>query len=155
MGDYKELVREAYREAKLADHMLYVTSKVVNDKKIVISVVDHLTKAFILSMKAFLDYERLYRRVSAVPEDTNMMIKLFFDECSKELKIEDSLMSIIFKLSNAMNAYNKRGMLLTRTERFVFVSQNYELIDLRMSEVKNWLKQSLRFVNVIKERLLI
>ncbi|VVB75381.1 Uncharacterised protein [Candidatus Tiddalikarchaeum anstoanum] len=153
MEDYKIVAEQAFREAKMADHMAYVTSKIVNDKKIVISIVDHLSRAFMLSMKAYLIREKLRHNIKVVPEGDKEVTNFFFESYAQELKVEKSILSIIYRLFNAVNAYNSRGILLTRSDKYVFVSPEYELIDLNMNEIKEWLRDGLKFVNAIKERL--
>lgn len=153
MEEYKTLIEDAYKEAKLADYMAYVTSKLVKDKKILISVLDHMNKSFTYSIKAFLSRERFYRRVPPLPSEAHLLIELFFEHCAENLNVEKNLKTIMLKINKAVNAYNDRGMLLERPSKYVFVGSDYELIDLKVDEVKIWLKQNIKFVNDLKQRL--
>ena len=56
MQNPADIINEALREAKIADYVLDITSKVVKDKKIVVSTLMHLKKSIILSMKSYLSY---------------------------------------------------------------------------------------------------
>ncbi|MBN1923437.1 MAG: hypothetical protein JW791_01600 [Nanoarchaeota archaeon] len=153
MEEYKTLIEQAYKEAKLADYMAYVTSKLVKDKKLLISIIDHINKSFYLALNAYLIKERLYRRVPPVPKEHELLIEMFFQNCAQNLKVEKGLKDTMLKINKAVNAYNERGMLLQRATKYVFVASNYELIDLKIDEVKEYLKKNLEFVNVIKEGL--
>jgi hypothetical protein len=154
MGEeYQQLIEKAYKEAKLADYMVYVTSKLVKDKKVLISVIDHINKSFILSITAYLTREREYRRVPPVPKEPLNLIELFFTHCAKDLNVENSLKNIITKINKALKAYDERGMLLQRSNKYVFISGSYELIDLKPKDVKEWLKLNIDFVNVLKQEL--
>lgn len=153
MEEYKILMENAYKEAKLADYMAYVTSKLVKDKKILISVLDHVNKSFTYSIKAYLMKERMYRRVPPLPSDNKSLIEMFFDESAKGLNVEKSLKFLMLKVNNAIKAYNDRGMLLERTNKYVFVAGNYKLIDFKVKDVKDLLKKNIDFVNVLKREV--
>lgn len=154
MEDYKSLIEGAYREAKLADYMAHVTNKLVNDKKVLISVINHIHKSYNMALKAFLLRERMYRRVPPVPEDFNLLTDLFFNKCADALSINNGLKNNILKINKAVNAYDERGMLLERSKKYVFVSSSYELIDLKAEDVKDWLKENMNFVNALKKELM-
>lgn len=151
MEDYKLVSEQAYREAKMADHMAFVTSKVVNDKKIIISIVDHLSKAFILSIKSYMLFLKYKHKIESLPKDDKELLTIFFETYAQELKIEKSLLDVIQRLYNAVNAYETRGILLTRADKYVFVSPEYELIDFNLESIKNWLRDGVKFVSMIKE----
>ena len=153
MEEYETLIEKAYKEAKLADYMSYVTSKLIKDKKLLISVLDHINKSFMLSINAYLARERLYRRVPPVPKEPSLLIEMFFEQCSQNLNIEKSLKQVMLKINKAVSAYDERGMLLQRTDKYVFIGSDYELIDLKPDDVKTWLKQNIKFVNDLKEGL--
>ncbi len=153
MDEYKSLIDQAYKEAKLADYMAYVTSKLVKDKKVVISILDHIHKSYMLSLTAFLSRERFYRRVPPVPKEPLLLIDLFFNQYAQSLNVNQSLKQVMLKISKAIKAYNERGMLLQRGTKYVFVAANYELIDVKPDDVKVWLKQNLNFINLMKEKL--
>ena len=153
MEDYKTLIEQAYKEAKVADYMAYVTSKLVKDKKLVISIMEHMNKSFILSLNAYLTKERFFRRVPPVPAEPSLVIEMFFSECAKSLNVETSLKIVMQTINRAVKAYSDRGILLTKGEKYVFVSPNYELIDIKLDDVKKWLRQNITFVNMIRERL--
>ena len=125
----------------------------VKDKKLVISVLDHINKSFVLAISAYLTRERIYRRVPPVPKEAKLLIELFFQHCAQNLRVENGLKQIILKINKALNAYDERGMLLQRTNKFVFIDSSYELIDLKPNDVKDWLKKNIKFVNILKESL--
>ena len=153
MEDYKTLIESAYREAKVADYMIYVTSKLVRDKKVLISVLMHLDKSFNNAITAYLTRERMFRRVPPVPSDSQLLVELFFEKCAQNLKVEKELKNVMIKINKAIKAYIGRGMLLERTNKYVFIAPNYELIDLRPNEVKEWIKKNIEFVNLLREDL--
>lgn len=147
------LIEKAKREVMIADHMAYVTSRLINDKKIIVSVVDHLNKALLNSINAFMLYEKLYKRLRNVPQDNALLIRLFFSKYSKGLNLDINLESMSHKIMRAIESYNARGMMLTRTKRFVIVSPSYELIDFNIAEVKDWLRKARTFIDKVGEKL--
>ena len=74
-----------------------------------------------------------------MPKEPSLLINLFFEHCAEALNVEKNLKNVMVKINKAVNAYDERGMLLQRAEKFVFVSASYELIDLKMDDVKKWL----------------
>ena len=153
MDDARLVAEEAYREAKVADHMAFVTSKIVSEKKIIVSIINHLEKSFMLSIKSLLLNERLKKRLESLPTSDSELFELFSTSYSEELKIEKSLLDTIRRLHSAVQAYDSRGIILTRADKYVFVSEDYELIDFKLDNVKDWIRQGLNFVSIIKERI--
>ncbi len=153
MEDYKLLYEKAEREVKIADHMAYVTSRLIKDKKIIVSVVDHINKALLNSINSYMYREKMYKRLRNIPEDKGLLIRLFFSKYAKDLNLNKSLESMSQKIMRAMDSYNKQGMMLKRTNKFVVISPSYEVIDFDMNEVRKWLDEAKVFVKKIGEKL--
>jgi len=146
-------MEKAKREVMIADHMAYVTSRLINDKKIIVSIIDHLNKAFLLSINSFMYYEKMYKRVRNVPQDSELLIRSFFSAYAKALNVDISLETIGYKMTRLIDSYTKRGMLLTRSTKYVIVSPEYELIDFNPNGIKDWVIKTREFVKTITEKL--
>ena len=153
MENYTDLISYAQKENKLADYMIYVTTKLVKDKKVLISILEHVNSSFSYAIRSYLIKQREFRRIPAIPTEPKSYIEMFFDRCAKELNISIDFKKIILKVNEAINAYNSRGMLLEKQSKYVFISSTYELIDFRIEDIKEYVNLNKEFVEKIKEGL--
>ncbi len=147
------LLEKAYRESKIADHMMYVTSKMIKDKRLLVSVLNHVRNSFLYSIKSFLLKERAFRRVAPLPSDDLLLVDLFFDNYSKRFGIDNNLKSKIRDVIKAKKAYDIRGMLLERSKKYIFISPDYSFIEFNVDEIKSLVKDGLNFVSKVKEEI--
>ena len=66
---FQELLASANKAFKTADHLCYMTYPLVNDIKLIVTIVDNLDKALVLGMDALLQHEYLYKRLSFMPRE--------------------------------------------------------------------------------------
>ena len=77
MEDFLELLSEANRAFKTADHLTYVTYPLVQETKLLIAIVENLYSALIKSIEAILEYDQLYKRISLLPQDPQSRLEIF------------------------------------------------------------------------------
>ncbi len=153
MEDYMLLLDKAYREAKIADHMMYVTSKMIKDKRLLVSVLNHVRNSFIYSIRSFLLKERAFRRIAPVPSDELLLVDLFFDNYSKRFGIDGNLKLKVRNVINAKKAYDVRGMLLERSKKYIFIGSDYSFIEFNLDDIRSLVKEGLDLVSRIREEM--
>ena len=62
MERYEIALENAKKNIRVADHMLSVTYKLVNDPKMLLAVMERINNALSYSVASILHYERLYKR---------------------------------------------------------------------------------------------
>lgn len=147
---FLELIMEADKTAKTADHLIYVTYPLVNDIKLLITIVNNLNKALLLSVEALLQYEYLYKRISCVPRDVKDKIDIFKSYCIPKYSISRESLLLIGDINNIMEHRKKSPIEFTRSENFVMCTSDYKMRVLNFDKVKNFTVQTKNFVEKVK-----
>ncbi len=148
-----DLINEALKEAKVADYVLDITSKVVKDKKIVVSTLMHLKKSIILSMKAYLSYLKEKGMLKNVFSTDELIYEYFMQNYSGEfLQIPDDRKNFS-SIFDSMKSYDYRGMILEKEGKYTFISKDYELINFKFEELKKFIKTAIDFSKSLEMKI--
>ncbi len=149
MQDIKNLILEAKKAVRAADHLLYITYPVVNDKKLFISIVDNLYKANINAMNAILQYERLYKRVAPYPEIFEHKMDLLKTGIAERYHLQREYIVLLEDLKKITEARKASPIEFQRQDKYIICSPNYRMETLTIEKLKNYLFQSKLFVEKI------
>lgn len=149
MEDYTLLLNKAKKEQKLADYMNDITAKFVKNKKIIVGILNHIYLSFNFVLKSYLLYERRYKRIKILPTEPELILELFFDR--KPEGINQNLKPEILKVLQAIKAYNSSGLILEKLNKYIFVSEKYELIGFKQEDIKNLLKLNKELIKKVGE----
>ena len=67
MEKFRNLVLEANKALKLADHMLYVTYPLIKDNKLLVCILENIDKSIKKAIDAFIRYDLIYKRIRSDP----------------------------------------------------------------------------------------
>ena len=74
MERYLELFQKANDYFKTADHLAYVTYELVQEPKLLLTILDNLNLALKHKTDSLLEYERLYKRISPIPQNQELKL---------------------------------------------------------------------------------
>lgn len=146
MEGVNDVLDDAKRELKLADHITYVTFPLVKDKKLFSNAVQHLYQSLVYMIQAFLTYERLYKRIRSVPKDTSLQIRFFLDSYQDLFKINDpqwirDFMRVCRNLESSVKIER-------RNDVFILTSK-LERIQIGLPQLKKYLSLTKDLINKI------
>jgi hypothetical protein len=153
MQNPADIINEALREAKIADYVLDITSKVVKDKKIVVSTLMHLKKSIILSMKSYLFWLKEKGMLKNVFSTDELIHEYFMQNHSSEFLQSSEGRKIFSLIFDSMKSYDYRGMILEKEGKYTFISKEYELINLKFDELKKFIKAAIDFSKAIEDKI--
>jgi hypothetical protein len=148
-----DMINEALKEAKVADYVLDITSKVVKDKKIVVSTLMHLKKSIILSMKSYLSYLKEKGRIRNVFSTDELVYEYFMQNHSAEFLQSFEDRKNFSSIFDSMKSYDYRGMILEKEGKYTFISKDYELINLKFEELKKFIKTAIDFSKSLEAKI--
>ncbi len=148
-----DMINEALKEAKVADYVLDITSKVVKDKKIVVSTLMHLKKSIILSMKSYLSYLKEKGRIRNVFSTDELVYEYFMQNHSSEFLQSSDDRKNFSSIFDSMKSYDYRGMILEKEGKYTFISKDYELINLKFEELKKFIKTAIDFSKSLEAKI--
>jgi len=137
-------VSYAVSEINLADHMIYVTLPLLDDKRVFINAVNHMGNAFRFVIKAFFEREYRFKRVNFLPPD-DLVTGEFLNRYINKLGL-----SVYFDMVKNVNCFNdvraKSSIKLKRNDQFIIISPEYSMTALSIPQVKDYLRLGKEFV---------
>ncbi len=144
---FQELLFEANKAFKNADHLIYVTYPLVNDVKLIVTIVDNLNKALLSGMDALLQYEYLYKRISFLPRDFNDKIEVFKTYCIPKYSIDRESLLLVSDIKKLVEHRKNSPIEFVRSGKFVMCTSDYKMRVLNYDKVKNFVIQGKGFIN--------
>lgn len=150
---FQELIGEANKAFRNADHLCFVTYPLVNDVKLIVTVVDNLNKALVLSVEALLQYEYLYKRISFIPKDFKEKMEIFKSSCIGRYNIKRESLILIGDIYNIVEHRKNSPVEFVRSGKFVMCTSDYKMRVLNFDKVKNYTTQVKEFILKVNEVL--
>jgi hypothetical protein len=147
---FQDLIIQADKAIKTADHLTYVTYPLVNDAKLMVTIMDNLNKANLLCIEALLQYEYLYKRTSGVPKILKDKIDIFKSYCIPKYNIPRENLLLVGDINSIMEHRKKSPIEFTRSKNFVMCTSDYKMKVLNFDKVKNFTVQTKGFVSRIQ-----
>ena len=144
---FQELIIEANKAFKTADHLIYVTYPLVNDIKLIVTIVDNLNKALLCGVEALLQYEYLYKRISFMPKEFSDKIEVFKSYCIPKYNISRESLLLVSDIKNLVEHRKNSPIEFVRSEKFVMCTSDYKMRVLNYDKVKNFTLLTREFIN--------
>ena len=150
MERYEEAMQNAKKTLQIADHMLTVTYKVVNDPKLLLGVVDRLKSSLHYCVASLCHYERLYKRIPPFEENFDSMWNTFKLRCTRKYNINIEYITLVQEVNEILKQHKKSGMEFRRNNEFVICSDTYRLRVIRSTDIKKYLEKAKLFIKEIE-----
>ena len=150
MGElYLDLINQANKAVRIADHLIYVTYPLVNDIKLMVTIIENLNKSLLMAVEALLQYEYLYKRISHMPKELNGQIEMFKSYCIPRYGIPRESLLLVGDVNRIVEHRKKSPIEFIRSEKFVMCTSDYKMRVLNMNKVKNFNSQAKVFISKI------
>lgn len=145
MEHYEKISQKAREDVKVADHMLNVTYKFVNDPKVLLSVIQRLMNAVTNTMGIVLYYERMYKRIPPFREEFDSMYNMFKDRCIKRYNINVEYIKLIEDLREILKRHQESPVEFSRKGKFVICSDDYRMRVIKAEDIKKYINKAKLF----------
>ena len=150
MEDLRTLIQNAQRNLSTADHLLYVTYPLLKDKHLIIQVAENIFLSLENSIKAFLYYERMFKRIPNVAEGFNIQFEMFKHRYSKLENLQPENLEYVRDLKMILDKHKKSTVEFMRNEKFIMYSSIDDVKTLTVDQLKSYLKQTKPIVEKVK-----
>ena len=151
MEKFIELVNEAKKAFNVADHTTYVTYHLVKDPKLISMILENLYLSLYNAMEAILYYDRLYKRISPLPEGFGLRYTIFKNKCAPRYNITKQEVNLILELKELIEEHKKSSIELVKKDKLVILSHNYKKQTMHIDKIKKNLIQAKPFILKLKE----
>ncbi len=123
------------KELALADHLIYVTMPLLNDKQLIINAAKHLNNAL---TKAIINY----MKQRTITHDEETIINEFLS--NKEFV---KYSEMIHSLRSFVKQANKYSIKLKRKDKIIIINQDYNTTIISEKKLKDYIKTSKELIN--------
>lgn len=145
MEELKQLIAEANREFKKADHLAYVTYPMVRETKLLYVIAEVLYNSLSKGVEAMLAYERLYKRIPLVPGSKETELELFKDVAARYGFSRNAVL-MMMDLKALMNAKKEAPVEFVRQDKFVICDEEYGMNVLDLQKIKGYIMDGKEFM---------
>lgn len=145
-----ELVLEAAKKnIRIADHMVFVTYKVVEDPKLLLSVLENVFLAYSDAMGAILHLERLYKMIPPVRDSFESKFNMFRLRIVERFKIDKKYIKDMQIVRDLILKHKNSPVEFVKDKNLIICDDNYKTKILKLSDVKDIVQEAKSFVNLI------
>lgn len=146
MERFQEARDKARKNLQVADHMISVTYKVVDDPKLLLAVMENVFLALTNSMASILYYERLFKRIPPFHDNFDSKFFMFKENCVPKFGIPPEQVRLIQEVKTIIAEHKESPVEFSRGDKFVICSENYDLRSLSEAKVKDYIERTKQFV---------
>lgn len=145
-----QLIKEANKACQTADHLIYVTYPIINDKKLMVTITENLYIALTKAMEALLYYDVLFKRIRQYPDDFYIKLEIFKKSATK-YNIERNYILLLKDIKEIIDYKEKSKVDFMRKNQFIFASLDYKMKKIDLPKIKNYLSQTKLFLDKINK----
>ncbi len=124
MEAFEQLVRDARKAFDTADHLTYVTYPLIKESKLMITITEHIHHAVMNAMQALLEYEKMYKRISYIPNDFMSRMEMLRQSIFPRYKMQE-YSQLIMELREIVETRKKSSMEFARRDRYFIYADEY------------------------------
>ncbi|MCD6590230.1 hypothetical protein J7K74_03540 [Candidatus Woesearchaeota archaeon] len=151
--DYKEMLREAMEEVRVADHMLIMTYPLVRDPKMLLAIIQKLLNACEKSLTAATSFEYEWKRINALPKEFMTKLKLLKEGFQKDYGFTPQELKIVKEVYNIIQEHRTASIEFSRHEKFIISNNDYRLRTITQDQIKRYVPIIKSFIEKIKKRI--
>jgi len=139
----------AKKNIKVADHMVHVTYKVVNDPKLLLSVLENVFLAFSDAIGSILYLERLYKMIPPFRDSFESKFNMFRLRIVEKFKIDKKYINIMQITRDIVLEHKNSPVEFVKNNKLIICDDNYKTKVLEISDVKEIVQIAKNFVNLV------
>lgn len=124
MEKFHQMVQEANKYFITADHLAYVTYPVVKEIKLTLTIAQNLYNATEKLTDAIIYRERLYKRISPVPDDFESKADIL-QKCLKRYNISNDFLLTYRDLKSILKSHRESPVEFIKNNKLVICSNTY------------------------------
>jgi len=147
---HMQLLQFAKKEIEVADHLLYMTYPMIKETKFLLAITDHIIKSGRAALQALLEFERLYKRIEAFPNNFAMEISIFRQKVESRYNFDPKFYRLLTKLLEVQKFDQNSTVRFRRGDRYILTSSNYEMTIIDINSVKRYSSLTRKFVDLVE-----
>jgi len=150
MEKYQELARKAFSNFKTADHLTYMTLPLINDNKLILTILENINLSLQNGMNSVLEFERLYKRISPLPENFPLRYSMF-QQVGRRYEINPEELNLISSIKIILENHKNSPVEFSRPGKFVICNEDFRIKTISIEEIKQYLILAKSFLRKVDE----
>ncbi len=146
MEKFEELKELSKKKIHLADHMLTQTYPLINDPRMLITVLENIFLSLSYSMSSLLYYEQRYKRVPLFKDTFEQKFEVFKEYCVTKHVINPTYVHMIKEIKDILLEHRKSPMEFVRNDRLVICSDTYHMKTIDIPKLRQYIQDTKNFV---------
>lgn len=144
--EFQTLRFQALEKLKVADHLVGTTYPLVQEPKLLVSVVENISQAMELAVTALLEYEKGSKTISGYDPTFDGKMEIFRRKIMTRYGMDGKILDFITDVRETLDGHKKSRMEFTKKDKFVISDNDYNLKTLKIDDVKKMLSEAKRHV---------
>lgn len=153
MESFEAKLKDSKDKIYVADHMLTNTYGLLKDSKILLAIIDNISLAFEGALSAFLEHERLFKRISSYNKTPESELNFFLLKVKSKYDFDTDLIDTYVKLREILAAHKDSSMEFSRKGNFVIANEEYDLTKITPEDIKKDIKSCKDFLAVVEKNI--
>lgn len=151
MEKFRELIIQARKHNQVADHMIFVTHTVVKDPRLLLSAMKNIMASMTYAADSLLQYEKLFKRIPAFPQNFSSKLLLLKGYCSKKYNLSQNYVFLMNELNELIAEHEKSPIEFARKDQFVICSKDYRMKTITINKMKEYLAMNKAFLEDVEK----
>lgn len=140
------VLKEANRLFRNSDHLTYMTYPLVQDKRLLLRILENLNTSLSKFMEVLLYYDFVYEHGEKYPESFGARFDFFRRNCAKKYGVGETQMNMIREIHDIAEERSKSTMEFIRGGDYIIATKDFKLRRVGIEQIKKWINESRSFV---------
>jgi hypothetical protein len=142
---YAESMQKAMKSLQIADHMAYMTYPLVQDKRLLLKILDQVYDAMVNTINAILQYDYLWKRIQLY-KDAKSNFQTFKEKCAPRYGITSEQISKILEALSLIEKHKRSPLEFARRDKIVIMTDNLRTSIIDIDIIKKYLVLSKQLI---------
>ncbi|MBS3075732.1 hypothetical protein J4429_04705 [Candidatus Pacearchaeota archaeon] len=154
MDKFQQSLNQSIRHLQVADHMTYVTYPLINEKRLLLKIIEEINASITNCINAILEFEFKNKK----PTQSSVFKKTeptatFFKKYFKDYSLTENHIKKIQEIIEISNRHKESAMEFVRNEKIVILSNSLGTKILDIQQVKGYLLIAKELLLKVNQRM--
>lgn len=142
---------KAWKNLRIADHMLTQTYPLVNDPKLLLAILENLFLGLTNAMAALLYFERLQKKIPPFQDNFDSKYNMLRMHVAKTYKIPQEFLQFIYDVKDIVASHKRSPVEFVRKDVFVICTESYSMKTISVEEMKQFIAKAKVFIQEVSK----
>jgi hypothetical protein len=142
MESFQILQAQSIERLKVADHLVDTTYSMVQEPKLLVSVIENISVALELAITALIEYEKQSKIIPSYTSTFDGKLEIFRRKIMTTYDLPNEMLNFILNVKHAADEHKTSSVEFRKKDTYVISDNDYNLIKLDIDNVKKTLQKA-------------